>query len=610
MCGIIGYTGTLDAKKVIIDGLKELEYRGYDSAGIALMRKDQPEDPIYIMKEAGPVSVLEESTKGDEVVSSCGIGHTRWATHGGVTDQNAHPHTTGRVTLIHNGIIENYRELINSYNLEDSLISETDSEVALRIIDYYYNKYHDPYRAIKKSVGIIRGSYSFCILFSNIPGKIFCIRNVSPLVAGVSEKGSLIASDLTALLPYTRDYFVLPEHTIAVLDPDGITLQDLEGNEVQPEMLHADWDAESVKKGGYPHFMLKEINEQPEAMHNTLKPRLQDGLPDFSEEGIPDSLFQNCREVCIIACGTANYAGMVGKSIMELILRIPVSVHIASEFRYEDPLIDDKTLCIVISQSGETIDTLEGMKIAMKKGAKTISIVNVKGSTIARESDYVLYTHAGPEISVASTKAYTVQLAALYLLACRMAYVRGVYDKEQASAFMNEVLMVVPVITEVLKNIVGMKHVSEKMMKAKDAFYIGRSLDYAFSLEGALKLKEISYVHAEAYPAGELKHGTIALIENGTPVVAIATQEKIYEKTISNVREVKARGAFVTLITKKGKEVGPEVCDIHLEIPDIADQFTVFPVAVMLQLIAYYTADGKGLDVDKPRNLAKSVTVE
>lgn len=610
MCGIIGYTGTLDAKKVIIDGLKELEYRGYDSAGIALMRKDQPEDPIYIMKEAGPVSVLEESTKGDEVASSCGIGHTRWATHGGVTDQNAHPHTTGRVTLIHNGIIENYRELINSYNLEDSLISETDSEVALRIIDYYYNKYQDPYRAIKKSVGIIRGSYSFCILFSNIPGKIFCIRNVSPLVAGVSEKGSLIASDLTALLPYTRDYFVLPEHTIAVLDPDGITLQDLEGNEVQPEMLHADWDVESVKKGGYPHFMLKEINEQPEAMHNTLKPRLQDGLPDFSEEGIPDSLFQDCREVCIIACGTANYAGMVGKSIMELILRIPVSVHIASEFRYEDPLIDDKTLCIVISQSGETIDTLEGMKIAMKKGAKTISIVNVKGSTIARESDYVLYTHAGPEISVASTKAYTVQLAALYLLACRMAYVRGVYDKEQASAFMNEVLMVVPVITEVLKNIVGMKHVSEKMMKAKDAFYIGRSLDYAFSLEGALKLKEISYVHAEAYPAGELKHGTIALIENGTPVVAIATQEKIYEKTISNVREVKARGAFVTLITKKGKEVGPEVCDIHLEIPDIADQFTVFPVAVMLQLIAYYTADGKGLDVDKPRNLAKSVTVE
>ena len=345
-------------------------------------------------------------------------------------------------------------------------------------------------------------------------------------------------------------------------------------------------------------------------MHTTLKPWLQDGLPDFSEEGIPDSLFQDCREVCIIACGTANYAGMVGKSIMELILRIPVSVHIASEFRYEDPLIDDKTLCIVISQSGETIDTLEGMKIAMKKGARTISIVNVKGSTIARESDYVLYTHAGPEISVASTKAYTVQLAALYLLACRMAYVRGVYDKEQASAFMNEVLMVVPVITEVLKNIVGMKHVSEKMMKAKDAFYIGRSLDYAFSLEGALKLKEISYVHAEAYPAGELKHGTIALIEKDTPVVAIATQEKIYEKTISNVREVKARGAFVTLITKKGKEVGPEVCDIHLEIPDIADQFTVFPVAVMLQLIAYYTADGKGLDVDKPRNLAKSVTVE
>ena len=612
MCGIIGYTGILDAKKVIIEGLKELEYRGYDSAGIALLRDDAKDtkDSLYIVKEAGPVAVLEKATAHDEVHATCGLGHTRWATHGGVTDTNAHPHTTGRVTLIHNGIIENYRELINSYDLEGQLISETDTEVALRVIDYYYQQDKNPLNAIKKAIGVIRGSYAFCIMFDGEPGKIYCIRNVSPLVAAATEKGSIIASDLTALIPYTRDYFILPENTVAVMEKQKISLFDLNGNEVKPEMLHADWNIESVKKGGYPHFMLKEINEQPEAFHNTVKPRLSNDMPDFSEERIPDSLFSDLREICIVACGTANYAGMVGKSIMELILRVPVSVNIASEFRYDDPLINEKTLTIVISQSGETIDTLEAMKLAQQKGSKTLAIVNVKGSTIAREADYVLYTHAGPEISVASTKAYTVQLAALYLIACRMAYARGIYSEARCKAFMNELLMVVPVITEVLKNVVGMKRVSEMMMQAKDAFYIGRSLDYAFSLEGALKLKEISYVHAEAYPAGELKHGTIALIEKNTPVVAIATQEKIYPKTISNVREVKARGAFVTLITKKGKKVDKDVCDIHLEIPEIADEFTVFPVAVMLQLIAYYTADGKGLDVDKPRNLAKSVTVE
>lgn len=611
MCGIIGFTGELDAKKVIIEGLKELEYRGYDSAGMALLR-DVPEngDPLYIMKEAGPVSVLEKATEHDDVQSGCGIGHTRWATHGGVSDRNAHPHTTGRVTLIHNGIIENYRELINSYNLSEVLISETDSEVALRIIDYYYQKKADAFEAIKKAVSVISGSYSFCIMFADQPGKIFCIRNVSPLVAAHAKEGSFIASDLTALIRYTRDYFILPENTIAVLEKKKIQLYSLSGDEIQPEMLHADWDIESVKKGGYPHFMLKEINEQPEALHNTIKPRLKDGLPDFSDEGIPDSLFTEIREVRIVACGTASYAGMAGRSVMEPLLKVPVTVSIASEFRYEDPLIGKDTLTIIISQSGETIDTLEAMRLAARKGSKTLAIVNVMGSTIAREADHVLYTHAGPEISVASTKAYSVQLAALYLITCRMAYARGVFDETAAKAYMNEVLMVVPTITEVLKNVVGMKHVSETMVKAKDAFYIGRGLDYAFSLEGALKLKEISYVHAEAYPAGELKHGTIALIEEGTPVVAIATQENIYLKTLSNVREVKARGAFVTLITKKGKHVEKDVCDIHLEIPEIADEFTVFPVAVMLQLIAYYTADGKGLDVDKPRNLAKSVTVE
>jgi glucosamine--fructose-6-phosphate aminotransferase (isomerizing) len=608
MCGIIGYTGPLDAKKVVLQGLEQLEYRGYDSAGMALQTDDHH---LFLMKEAGPVAVLKEASQSAKVRSHCGIGHTRWATHGGVSDTNAHPHTAGKVTLIHNGIIENYHKIIECFQFQDSLISETDTEVAARLVNYFYEENQgNPYEALRKAVKTIEGSYAFCILFEDIPGKVFAIRNVSPLVAAASPVGSFIASDLTALISYTRKYFVVPENHIVVLQEDAVEVTDLSGNPVEPEFLEVNWDMEAAQKGGYPHFMIKEINEQPEALERTIKPRLRNGLPDFSEEKIPDTLFSECDKISIVACGTAMYAGMVGKSLLEPILQIPVSVNIASEFRYEQPLIDEKTLTIIISQSGETIDTLAALRLAKEFHSKTLAIVNVKGSTIARESDHVLYTHAGPEIAVASTKAYSVQLAVLYLLTCRMALVRNKMSEAEAQSFIGDLLNAVPAIRKILSDVTPCKHVSERMVSAKNAFFIGRGLDYAFSLEGALKLKEISYIHAEAYAAGELKHGTIALIEKDTPVVAIATQEHIFAKTISNIREVKARGAYVILITKPGKDVSGEVYDIHLEIPDLSDRFTVFPVAVILQLIAYYTSDGKGLDVDKPRNLAKSVTVE
>ncbi len=605
MCGIIGYTGLLDAKKVVIEGLEQLEYRGYDSAGIALQTGDHE---FLLRKETGPVSVLKEKCATSDVDAHCGIGHTRWATHGGVTDTNAHPHTVGNVTMIHNGIIENYQEIITHFDFADKLVSETDSEVAACLLDYYYEG--DPYEAIRKAVKIFKGSFSFCIMFSDIEGKVFCLRNVSPLVAANCESGSFIASDLTALITYTKSYFVLPEYHIATLTEKKIEIQTMEGVPVEPEMLTVNWDMEAAQKGGYPHYMIKEINEQPDALRNTIAPRLKDGVPDFSEEGLPDEVLKNCNKVDIIACGTAMYAGIVGQTLLQPLIGIPVQVHIASEFRYEKPLVDDKTVVIVVSQSGETIDTLAALRLAQEKGAKIISVVNVKGSTLARESDYVLYTHAGPEIAVASTKAYTVQLSVLYLLSCRFAMARGIYSKTRAARFVTRLQESITAIEKVLENTTPLKHISESLSQKKHAFFIGRGLDYAFSLEGALKLKEISYIHAEAYAAGELKHGTIALIEEETPVIAIATQDHIYAKTISNIREVKARGANVVLITKEGANVSDDMYDIHLEVPDSRDEFTVFPVAVMLQLIAYYTSDAKGLDVDKPRNLAKSVTVE
>lgn len=605
MCGIIGFTGSLPAKDILIDGLARLEYRGYDSAGIALLNDD---DTLTIRKKAGRVDELRAMCSDREYTSTCGIGHTRWATHGGVTDINAHPHKCGKVAIIHNGIIENYYDIIREYGLADMLVSETDTEVVAALLDKLYDG--DPVKTIKKAVNIISGSFALCIMFADHPGKIYAVRNVSPMVAASSEKGSIIASDLTAIISFSKEYFVVPEYHILTMTEEGIKVEDMKGNVVKPQMLEITWDIEAAQKGGFPHYMLKEIYEQPDSLRNTITPRVVDGLPDFAEDGIDDEVFKNCTNITVVACGTAMHAGIVGKAMIEAELKIPVNVEIASEFRYKEPLIDDKTLVIVTSQSGETIDTLEALRLAKRCGSKVLSVVNVKGSTIARESDYVLYTHAGPEIAVASTKAYSVQMAAMYLIGCRIGLVKGIYTEEKARQFIASLLSVIPVIEETLKQADRVKEIANYIKMAPDAFFIGRGIDYTLSLEGALKLKEISYVHAEAYAAGELKHGTIALITENVPVIALATQEAVYGKMISNIREVKARGAYVILISMDDKVDDKTVCDKHIKIPKQDNLFSVFATAVILQLIAYYTSDAKGLDVDKPRNLAKSVTVE
>lgn len=604
MCGIIGFTGNAPAKDIIINGLERLEYRGYDSAGLALLEDGN----ITVKKRTGKVEELKKLCADSEYTATCGIGHTRWATHGGVTDVNAHPHRCGNVVLIHNGIIENYRQIVVEYGLQKKIVSETDSEVVAALLDTFYEG--DPYAAIKKVVKILSGAFALCIMFKDIPDKIFAIRNVSPMVATSCEKGSIIASDLTALVEFSKDYFVVPEYHILTLSKEGIEINTLKGEKVEPEILTVNWDIKSAQKGGYPFFMLKEIYEQPDSIRNTVTPRVSAGLPDFTTDGIDDEVFANCKRVTVVACGTAMHAGMVGKHIIEDKLRIPVQIEIASEFRYKNPIIDSETLTIVLSQSGETIDTLEALKLAKSRGSKVISIVNVKGSTIARESDYVLYTHAGPEIAVASTKAYTVQVSAMYLIACRMGLVKGILDEEYAKKFMTKLLNAPNIIEETLKNANNIKRIANHIKLSPDTFYIGRGLDYTMSLEAALKLKEISYIHAEAYAAGELKHGTIALISENVPVIALATQEDVYEKVISNIREVKARGAYVVLVSMDEEVNDPAICDKHIRIPKLDREFTAFATAVILQLIAYYTSEAKGLDVDKPRNLAKSVTVE
>ncbi|MDD7282639.1 MAG: glutamine--fructose-6-phosphate transaminase (isomerizing) [Clostridium sp.] len=604
MCGIIGFTGNEPAKDIIIGGLERLEYRGYDSAGLALLSNDQ----IQVRKRTGKVEELRKLCEAEKMPATCGIGHTRWATHGGVTDVNAHPHRVGKVVLIHNGIIENYRQIVTEYGLADQLVSETDSEVVAALLNKFYEG--DPVKAIKKTVKVLSGAFALCIMFQDIPDTIYAIRNVSPMVATSCERGSVIASDLTALIEFSKEYFVVPEYHILTLRKDGIDIEDLKGNKVTPQMLTVNWDITSAQKGGYPFFMLKEIYEQPDAIRNTIAPRINQELPDFTEDGIDDAIFKDCKRISIVACGTAMHAGMVGKHLIEKKLRIPVHVDCASEFRYKDPIINEETLTIVLSQSGETIDTLEALKLAKNRGSKVLSIVNVKGSTIARESDYVLYTHAGPEIAVASTKAYTVQVAAMYLIACRIGLVKGLITEHDAKRFMTKLTNASNIVEETLKCADDIKRVADHIKFATDTFYIGRGLDYTMSLEAALKLKEISYVHAEAYAAGELKHGTIALISENVPVIALATQEDVYAKVISNIREVKARGAYVVLVSMDEEVNDPSICDQHIRLPKMDSEFTSFATAVVLQLVAYYTSEAKGLDVDKPRNLAKSVTVE
>ena len=604
MCGIIGFTGKLEAQDILLNGLASLEYRGYDSAGIAYFKDT---GKISLRKTVGKVKDLR-AICDDENNSTCGIGHTRWATHGGVTNANAHPHKVGQIALIHNGIIENYHELVNKFDLADQLISETDTEVAAALINKLYNG--DPKEALKKAVAEIEGSFAFCVLFKDHPGEIYAIRNVSPMVATHCEEGSFIASDLTAFIKYNKRYFIVPEYHILTMKEDGIDLEDLNGNAVEPEYLEVNWDITAAQKDGYPHFMIKEIHEQPQAITRTITPRIKDMLPDFSEDGIPDSFFEDVNDITIVACGTAMYAGMVGKTMIQNRLHIPVTVAIASEFRYEEPVITDRSMVIVVSQSGETIDTLEALRLANKYTRKTLSIVNVKGSSIARESSYVLYTHAGPEIAVASTKAYTVQAATFYLLGCKLALMQNKMSVDEAHGFIQTLSEIPNYIEEVLAQASNVEQLTKRMTNAANAFFIGRGLDYTLCMEGALKLKEISYIHAEAYAAGELKHGTIALISEGVPVIAVATQKHVYSKVISNIREVKARGAYVTLLTREKEITDPSICDVHISLPDIADEFAIFEAVVIFQLIAYYTSVGKGLNPDQPRNLAKSVTVE
>ncbi len=606
MCGIIGYTGSEDVREVLLDALELLEYRGYDSAGIAL--RDEESGKTEVRKCAGRVSDLRAICASEKVVSQCGIGHTRWATHGGVNDCNAHPHQVGKVTLVHNGIIENYRELIVDYDLADTLKSETDSEVVAALLNRFYEG--KPEEAIKKTVSKLKGTFALVILFEDQKDVIYSTRNVSPIVATICKEGAMLASDLTAPCRFTNRYFVVPEYHILKLSADKLTLTDFEGNEVLPKYLTVDWELNSAGKNGYPFYMEKEIMEQPEAIENTIRNRIVGGMPDFTADGVPDTLFTECEHICIVACGTAMHAGLVAQALVKSILHMHIEVQMASEFMYSDPVIDEKTLVIAVSQSGETIDTLEAVKYAKNRGAKCLAIINVKGSSIARESDYVLYTNAGPEIAVASTKAYTTQLAVFYLIVARMAHSRGVFDDAQTQSFVRELQRTPEVMKKVLERRRDIHVVAKKVLGAKDLFMIGRGLDYSILLEGSLKLKEVSYIHSEAYASGELKHGPIALITQDTPVVATVTQEKLMSKELSNIKEVKSRGADVVVFIKESI-VGDLAKEYEIfTLPDMQDEFMVLPASVALQLLAYYVSSDKGFDVDKPRNLAKVVTVE
>ena len=607
MCGIIGYVGFLDAKKTLVDGLQTLEYRGYDSAGISFFT----DGGIQTIKTIGKVSVLRElvHTQANDTISTCGIGHTRWATHGGVSNTNSHPHTAGKVTLIHNGIIENYQELRKELEAQGKTpVSQTDSEIAAMVIDDCYSG--NPEEAIRLATTKLVGAYGFCIMFEDIPETIYAIRSGSPLVAAHTTNGSIIASDMVALVSHTNHYFVLKEKHIAKMTNDEILVKDEYGDIYSPAIHHISWDVGAAKKGGYEHFMMKEIHEQPDALRNTILPRCVNGMPDFSTDQISDDIFQNIDRVIITACGSAMHAGLIGRNMIERLARIPVSVDIASEFRYQNPIVDDRTLLITISQSGETADTLAALKLAKSKGAKTLSVVNVKGSSVARESDYVLYTHAGPEISVASTKAYTVQLSVMYLIAFRLAYVSKQISEEETKSYMENLTNVASKVEEVLSYDSQIENIAKRLAKAGNIFFIGRGLDHALSCEGSLKLKEISYIHSEAYAAGELKHGTISLITDSVPVIALATQPDVYSKVISNVQEVRSRGAKVILITDINAAVDANLCDHQIVLPETSPLFTPFVSAVVLQYLAYYVSVEKGLNVDQPRNLAKSVTVE
>ena len=606
MCGIVGYTGKQSVAKQILDALELLEYRGYDSAGMAIV--DETNGQVQIRKRAGRVADLEKVWKANPVNGICGIGHTRWATHGGVSDVNAHPHRAGRVTLVHNGIIENYEELKDHFGLADELISDTDSEVVAAVLNRFYTG--DPHEALFQTVKCLKGTFALVVIFDDIPDVIFAIRNVSPIVAAYREDGTMLASDVAALGGQATSYMVVPEYHVVELHTDDIRVYNMKNELCEAEFLDIDWDTTRAGKGNYPFYMEKEIMEQPEAIKATLAPRYVDGRISLEADGVPDDVLKNCERVCVVACGTAMHAGLVAQSLIRSILRMHMDVEYASEFMYMDPVIDDKTLVLAISQSGETIDTLEALKYARSQGAKSIAVINVKGSSIARESDYVMYTYAGPEIAVASTKAYTTQMAALFALIGRMAVVRGAFNEEQEKAFVDALMQAPDAIQQVLDRKEEMHHIARGLLEAKDAFMLGRGLDYAILLEGALKLKEVSYIHTEAYASGELKHGTIALITEKTPVVALVTQERVRDKELSNIREVQSRGARVVVLVKDGIDLADADYTHVFTLPAMDDVAMAFPASAALQLLAYYVSMDRGLDVDKPRNLAKVVTVE
>ena len=606
MCGIVGYTGKQSVAKQILDALELLEYRGYDSAGMAIV--DETNGQVQIRKRAGRVADLEKVWKANPVNGICGIGHTRWATHGGVSDVNAHPHRAGRVTLVHNGIIENYEELKDHFGLADELISDTDSEVVAAVLNRFYTG--DPHEALFQTVKCLKGTFALVVIFDDIPDVIFAIRNVSPIVAAYREDGTMLASDVAALGGQATSYMVVPEYHVVELHTDDIRVYNMKNELCEAEFLDIDWDTTRAGKGNYPFYMEKEIMEQPEAIKATLAPRYVDGRISLEADGVPDDVLKNCERVCVVACGTAMHAGLVAQSLIRSILRMHMDVEYASEFMYMDPVIDDKTLVLAISQSGETIDTLEALKYARSQGAKSIAVINVKGSSIARESDYVMYTYAGPEIAVASTKAYTTQIAALFALIGRMAVVRGAFNEEQEKSFVDALMQAPDAIQKVLDRKEEMHHIARGLLEAKDAFMLGRGLDYAILLEGALKLKEVSYIHTEAYASGELKHGTIALITEKTPVVALVTQERVRDKELSNIREVQSRGASVVVLVKDGIDLADADYTHVFTLPAMDDVVMAFPASAALQLLAYYVSMDRGLDVDKPRNLAKVVTVE
>ena len=606
MCGIVGYAGKRSAQDVLLDGLEKLEYRGYDSAGVALAQ----EGGIRVVKSKGRLDALRQKLAVQALAeSSCGIGHTRWATHGEPSDVNSHPHSTPRVSIVHNGIIENYGALkerlaARGYTFE----SETDTEVLVKLIDSCYHG--EPLQALHEALGMVRGSYALAVLFKDFPDTIFAVKKESPLIVGWGEDENFVASDIPALLKYTRDYSVLEEGDLAVVTAQGIRFYNAFGEPVERQRLTADWDQEAAEKGGYPHFMLKEINEQPAAITATVSPRVEDGMPDLRIPELTDERLRSIGTVHLVACGTAMHAGMVGKAAIETLARVPAEVDIASEFRYRDPILNKDDLVIIISQSGETSDTLAALKLAKSRGVPVLAIVNVVGSSIARAADYILYTYAGPEIAVASTKAYMVQMCVLYLFALRLAYARGKLEEAETKRLTAELLRAGEVIKPRLDDCEQIKYLASRFVNTQSCFFIGRGFDYALSLEGSLKLKEISYVHSDAYAAGELKHGTISLITDGVPVIALATQKQVYEKTISNAKETKSRGARVILFTTKDAVVPEGVADYIVRMDEYEDLLMPLQLIVPLQLFAYYMAVLRGCDVDKPRNLAKSVTVE